>query len=296
MNVDFFDLERFKTAQDSYDTYNTALQEIKDGYKQSHWMWYVFPQIEGLGYSSMSKKYSIKSLLEAMAYFRHETLGTRLYEAMKVLPVFGNAEEIFGRIDAMKLRSCLTLFDLVSPNDIFEEFLGNYFNKERCNKTLQIVASELSYYAQHNAFKRNGIINEVPRAFLEGIDCSERLSFENCLGTILDLLRKGESMRMLISHHLWEKEDFSYYRISNIEFRIQRYMLSFFQEIANFSKDKALLKELQDIYRSYEMAKVEQLFDLADDFDKFWNQYNDDTRVKPIIDSYIKESLCKPNK
>lgn len=296
MNVDLFDLERFEIAQDSYDSYNIALQEIKDGYKQSHWMWYVFPQIEGLGYSSMSKKYSIKSLLEAMAYFRHETLGTRLYEAMKVLPVFGNAEEIFGKIDAMKLRSCLTLFDLVSPNDIFEEFLGNYFNKERCNKTLQIVASELSYYAQHNAFKRNGIINEVPRAFLEGIDGSERLSFENCLGTILDLLRKGESMRMLISHHLWDKEDFSYYRISNIEFRIQRYMLSFFQDIANNDNEKVLFKELNRIYSCFEIAEVNQLLDLADSFDEFWKKYSEDARVKPIINFYIKDSLCEPNK
>ena len=293
MNVDFFDLERFKTAQDSYDTYNTALQEIKDGYKQSHWMWYVFPQIEGLGYSSMSKKYSIKSLLEAMAYFRHETLGTRLYETMKVLPVFGNAEEIFGKIDAMKLRSCLTLFDLVSPKDIFDEFLENYFNKERCNRTLQIVASELSYYTKLNAFKRNGIINEVPRAFLEGIDGSELLSFENYLGTILDLLKKGESMRMLISHHLWDKEDFSYYRISNIEFRIKNYMFTFFNDIANFSKDKTLFDELNDIYCPYEMAEVEQLLNLADAFDEFWNKYSEDARVKPVIDSYIKESLCE---
>ena len=293
MDVDFFDLERFKTAQDSYDTYNTALQEIKDGYKQSHWMWYVFPQIEGLGYSSISKKYSIKSLLEAMAYFRHETLGTRLYETMKVLPVFGNAEDIFGKIDAMKLRSCLTLFDLVSPNDIFEEFLGNYFNKERCEKTLKIVESELSYYKQHNAFKRSGINNEVPRAFLEGIDGSERLSFKNCLGTILDLLRKGESIRMLISHHLWDKEDFSYYRISNIEIRIKNYMFTFFNDIANFSKDKTLFNELNDIYCPYEMAEVEQLLNLADAFDEFWNKYSEDARVKPVIDSYIKESLCK---
>ena len=293
MNVDFFDLERFKTAQDSYDTYNTALQEIKDGYKQSHWMWYVFPQIEGLGYSSMPKKYSIKSLLEAMAYFRHETLGTRLYETMKVLPVFGNAEEIFGKIDAMKLRSCLTLFDLVSPKDIFDEFLENYFNKERCNRTLQIVASELSYYTKLNAFKRNGIINEVPRAFLEGIDGSELLSFENYLGTILDLLKKGESMRMLISHHLWDKEDFSYYRISNIEFRIKNYMFTFFNDIANFSKDKTLFDELNDIYCPYEMAEVEQLLNLADAFDEFWNKYSEDARVKPVIDSYIKESLCE---
>ena len=117
-NVDLFDLERFVKAQDTYDSYNIALKEIKDGWKQSHWMWYVFPQIHGLGHSSMSQKFSIKSLLEALAYLRHDTLGERLYEVMNALPVHGDAEEIFGKLDAMKLRSCLTLFDLVSPDAI----------------------------------------------------------------------------------------------------------------------------------------------------------------------------------
>lgn len=119
MNVDLFDLERFVKAQDTYDSYNIALKEIKDGWKQSHWMWYVFPQIHRLGHSSTSQKFSIKSLLEALAYLRHETLGERLYEVMNALPVHGDAEEIFGKLDAMKLRSCLTLFDLVSPNEIW---------------------------------------------------------------------------------------------------------------------------------------------------------------------------------
>lgn len=74
MNVDLFDLERFVMAQDYFDSYNTALQEVKEGHKRSHWMWYVFPQIHGLGHSGMSRKYSIKSLLEAKAY-----LLTRLW-------------------------------------------------------------------------------------------------------------------------------------------------------------------------------------------------------------------------
>ena len=96
MNVDLFDLERFVTAQDSYDSYHTALQEVKDGWKQSHWMWYVFPQIQGLGHSSTSMKYSIKSLLEAEAYLEHDTLGKRLREIVNTLPIHGDAEEIFG--------------------------------------------------------------------------------------------------------------------------------------------------------------------------------------------------------
>ena len=293
-NVDLFDLERFVKAQDTYDSYHIALKEIKDGWKQSHWMWYVFPQIHGLGHSSMSQKFSIKSLLEALAYLRHYTLGRRLYEVMNALPVHGDAEEIFGKLDAMKLRSCLTLFDLVSPEEIFADFLENYFNKERCQKTLQIVSSEFSYYKGYDAFRRNGIRGEVPRAFLEGIDGSDKLTYNNCIGTLLDLLGRGETMRMLVSRHLWNKEEFSVYRVSNVKFRIQGYMGTFFQEIADSAKDDVLFNEMKDIYGRYELADDNQLLQIADAFDGFWNKYKNDMRVKPVIDSYIKESLCKP--
>lgn len=293
-NVDLFDLERFVKAQDTYDSYNIALKEIKDGWKQSHWMWYVFPQVHGLGHSSTSQKFSIKSLLEALAYLRHDTLGKRLYEVMNALPIHGDAEEIFGKLDAMKLRSCLTLFDLVSPDEIFADFLENYFNKERCQKTLQIVSSELSYYKGDDAFTRNGIQSEVPRAFLEGIDGSDKLTYNNCLGTLLDLFGRGETMRMLVSRHLWNKEDFSVYRVSNVKFRILNYMETFFQKIADSAKDAALFNEMKDLYGRYALAEDNQLLQIADAFDEFWNKYKNDMRVKPVIDSYIKESLCKP--
>ena len=293
-NVDLFDLERFVKAQDTYDSYNIALKEIKDGWKQSHWMWYVFPQVHGLGHSSTSQKFSIKSLLEALAYLRHDTLGKRLYEVMNALPIHGDAEEIFGKLDAMKLRSCLTLFDLVSPDEIFADFLENYFNKERCQKTLQIVSSELSYYKGDDAFTRNGIQSEVPRAFLEGIDGSDKLTYNNCLGTLLDLFGRGETMRMLVSRHLWNKEDFSVYRVSNVKFRILNYMETFFQKIADSAKDEALFNEMKDLYGRYALAEDNQLLQIADAFDEFWNKYKNDMRVKPVIDSYIKESLCKP--
>ena len=293
-NVDLFDLERFVKAQDTYDSYNIALKEIKDGWKQSHWMWYVFPQVHGLGHSSTSQKFSIKSLLEALAYLRHDTLGKRLYEVMNALPIHGDAEEIFGKLDAMKLRSCLTLFDLVSPDEIFADFLENYFNKERCQKTRQIVSSELSYYKGDDAFTRNGIQSEVPRAFLEGIDGSDKLTYNNCLGTLLDLFGRGETMRMLVSRHLWNKEDFSVYRVSNVKFRILNYMETFFQKIADSAKDDALFNEMKDLYGRYALAEDNQLLQIADAFDEFWNKYKNDMRVKPVIDSYIKESLCKP--
>ena len=292
--MELFDLGRFVTAQDAYDSYNIALKEIKDGRKKSHWMWYVFPQIQGLGHSIMSQKYSIKSLLEASAFLYHDILGKRLYEVMDALPIYGDAEEIFGKLDAMKLRSCLTLFDLVSPNEIFADFLENYFNKERCQMTLKIVSSELSYYQGDDAFTRNGI-NEGPRAFLEGIDGSDQLTYNNRIGTLLDLIGRGETMRMLISRHLWNKSDFSAYRISNVKHWLWCNMRDIFKKIADETKDEVLFNEMNGIYCRFEMSEDYQLFQIADAFDDFLRDHSDDTRVKPVIDSFIKDSLCKQN-
>lgn len=293
MNEDLFDLERFVKAQDAHESYDIALKEIKDGWKQSHWMWYIFPQIQGLGHSSTSQKYSIKSLLEAKAYLEHDTLGPRLYEVMKALPVHGDAVEIFGQLDAMKLRSCLTLFDLVSPDTIFADFLENYFNKERCQKTLKIVSSELSYYKDDNAFERNGI-QEVPRAFLEGIDASKHLTYEKCFGTLLDLLRRGENMRMLVSHHLWTKSDFSCYRVSNVMQMLLRYLRSWVTDIAAKTQDSTLVKKANEIYNRSELAEAKQLLHIADAMDDLWKKLSNDKRAKTIMDSFLADSLCKP--
>ncbi|MCR5820924.1 MAG: DUF1810 family protein [Bacteroidaceae bacterium] len=293
MEVDLFGLERFVTAQDSYDSYSSALREVKGGRKQSHWMWYVFPQIQGLGHTVTSHKYSIKSLLEANAYLEHATLGKRLREITCALPVHGDAERIFGATDAMKLRSCLTLFDIVSPDEIFADYLENYFDKERCQHTLKFVSSELSYYKNEDAFTRNGI-KEVPRAFLEGIDGSKTLTYNNCLGTISDLLGRGETMRMLVSRHLWDKSDFSAYRISNLRQRILSYMRSIFQIIADNVKDDNLYREMNDIYARNKMSGDTQLLLTADSFDIFWKEHCHDTRVRTLFDTLIKDSLCRP--
>jgi uncharacterized protein (DUF1810 family) len=137
---DPYDLSRFVQAQE--DDYAQALSEIRRGRKQSHWMWYIFPQFDGLGFSSTSKRYSIKSLEEAEAYLRHPVLGPRLIEcAEAALGVEGrSAYEIFGSPDDMKLRSSATLFAHVSPaGSVFERLLGKYFQGERDDKTLKLL-------------------------------------------------------------------------------------------------------------------------------------------------------------
>jgi uncharacterized protein (DUF1810 family) len=137
---DPYDLNRFLNAQAS--SYEQALSEIQSGRKYSHWMWYIFPQYDGLGFSPTSKRYAIKSIAEAEAYVKHPVLGPRLVAcAEAALAVEGRtALEVFGSPDDMKLRSCATLFARVSPADsVFERLLSKYFLGQPDEKTLSLL-------------------------------------------------------------------------------------------------------------------------------------------------------------
>jgi uncharacterized protein (DUF1810 family) len=140
MAEDPHDLERFIEAQAA--DYDQALIEIKAGRKRSHWIWYVFPQIDGLGFSSMSRHYAIKSTDEARAYLANPVLGKRLSECFEaVLMIDGkSAYEIFGSPDDLKLKSCATLFASVSPPaSVFVRMLEKYFQGEQDPQTLQLI-------------------------------------------------------------------------------------------------------------------------------------------------------------
>ena len=131
-------LDRFIQAQDHFHAYDTALQELHNGRKESHWIWFVFPQAKGLGNSMMSEYYGISSLDEARRYLQDPTLGSRLRSAtLAMLAHEGrSAESILGETDALKFRSSMTLFDLVSPKDIFAEALQRFFGGRRCEYTV----------------------------------------------------------------------------------------------------------------------------------------------------------------
>lgn len=129
--MDKYNLNRFLEAQNS--SYNIALHEVKNGKKISHWMWYIFPQFKGLGRSETTKKYSIKSKDEAVAYLKHDVLGERLIEiSMVVLKIDDkSAHEIFGGPDDLKLKSCMSLFALVQDeNNLFQKVLDKYFDRK----------------------------------------------------------------------------------------------------------------------------------------------------------------------
>ena len=136
------DLNRFVQAQKG--DYERALSEVKSGRKRSHWMWYIFPQFDGLGFSPTSKRYAIKSSAEAEAYLKHPILGSRLTKCIEAaLSVEGRtAHEIFGSPDDMKLQSCATLFAYVSPaGSVFEQLLDKYFQGKRDTKTLRLLGA-----------------------------------------------------------------------------------------------------------------------------------------------------------
>ncbi|QAU47379.1 DUF1810 domain-containing protein [Bradyrhizobium guangzhouense] len=139
--TDPFDLERFLRAQDP--VFRAVLTELGQGRKQSHWMWFVFPQIAGLGFSAMSQRYAISSRAEAKAYLAHPVLGPRLVECTRlVLAVQGQTiNAILGAPDDAKFRSSMTLFDAVSDDPVFNEALARYFAGKRDDATLEILAA-----------------------------------------------------------------------------------------------------------------------------------------------------------
>lgn len=139
MVPDTYNLTRFIEAQEVM--YPIALKELRQGRKRSHWMWYVFPQLKGLGHSFNSDFYGISGLEEAAAYLSDPVLNRRLREAaMSILNLPGNnAMEVFGGIDSRKLLSSMTLFDAASPGDVFARVLRKYFDSRRDRKTLELL-------------------------------------------------------------------------------------------------------------------------------------------------------------
>ena len=141
--VENSDINRFIEAQEIpyFCGYKHALEEIKNGKKINHWIWYIFPQLRCLGRSSRAHYYGIADRAEAEQYFNHQILGSRIREITEALLTHKDktALEIFGEIDAIKVRSYMTMFDYLSPCDIFCEVLDSFYKSERCELTLKVM-------------------------------------------------------------------------------------------------------------------------------------------------------------
>ena len=139
------DINRFLEAQESpFCGYEIALKEIQNGKKTSHWMWYIFPQFREFAHSRRAYYWGIIDKSEAEAYLKHPILGPRLREITLALLEHKekSALEIFGDIDARKLRSCMTMFDYISPNDIFGEVLDVFYQGERGGRTIRVISRQ----------------------------------------------------------------------------------------------------------------------------------------------------------
>ena len=139
---DDFGLQRFVDAQNRSGVYDQALSELRAGRKQSHWMWFVFPQIAGLGRSEMAQRYAISGLPEAQAYLGHDLLGVRLSESTQTLLELPGSDPVavFGSVDAQKLRSSMTLFARADPSrEEFQHTLDRYFRGEADENTVRIL-------------------------------------------------------------------------------------------------------------------------------------------------------------
>jgi uncharacterized protein (DUF1810 family) len=137
-----YDLERFVRAQDEGGTYDAALAELRSGRKRSHWMWFVFPQVAGLGRSAAAQHFAISGLAEARAYLAHPVLGPRLVEAARVLTGLDGTDPVavFGSVDALKLRSSMTLFARADPDDAaFARVLETFYDGRADERTDQLL-------------------------------------------------------------------------------------------------------------------------------------------------------------
>jgi uncharacterized protein (DUF1810 family) len=134
---DSFDLRRFVDAQAA--VYRQVVAELSHGRKQTHWMWFIFPQIAGLGFSAMAQRFAIGSRAEAVAYLEHDLLGPRLVECTRLVMAAKPITDILGSPDDMKFRSCMTLFDAVSKQEIFAEAIAAFYPDGKDRATLAIL-------------------------------------------------------------------------------------------------------------------------------------------------------------
>jgi uncharacterized protein (DUF1810 family) len=139
IKMEEYKLQRFVKAQEN--DYETALFEIKKGQKRSHWIWYVFPQFKEFAHSHIAEYYGIEDKGEAEAYLQHPILGQRIREISEALLLHKgkDVKDIFGELDAGKVRSCMTMFDYLSPNDVFGQVLDVFYGGKRGGRTLNVL-------------------------------------------------------------------------------------------------------------------------------------------------------------
>lgn len=289
-------LERFKEAQDCFDTYQTALQEIRDGEKRTHWIWYIFPQMKGLGFSENSNYYGITSLLEARAYLDDACLGPRLREiSTAVYNQSGrDIEDIMGsRIDAMKLLSSMTLFDMVDPGCVFGRILEEFFDGKKDDKTIQMTSREYEMLKDDSALRRFGALGRInsERTFFEdGVVESEEADPESKLATLVDLALEGNSIQDMVSWYLYHK-DFTPYRLSGVDAclsgRITKLLFDAAAQVKDPDARKILARHIQ------RDDSNDDVYDTAEEFDRILEDFKANDFLRKYLDEMCEHSLTE---
>ena len=284
------ELRRFEEAQEGSMGYETALEEMKNGRKRSHWMWYIFPQIKGLGQSYDSKYYGISSLYEARQYMEHDLLGRRLREIThEVLNHYENGiyYVMDSDIDVLKFRSCMTLFDIVSPYECFKEALDTFFDGEKDEKTLALIQTERDYLYADSAFRRHRVGPYDDKGFFEsGSYESREIPNGKVLPTLVDLFLKGERVKDMLHHYLYHK-DFSSYRVSGVESTLRHYCLQILigiHDLADEQQKRVLIK----LFKGWQ-DRITDVESSAETFD--WILTLMKKNVSPLLEEYAKDSL-----
>lgn len=240
--------DRFIKAQDSSEAgYKQALEEMRMGRKKSHWIWYIFPQIHGLGCSFNAEWYAIQSLIDAKLYLDDSLLGNRLREITGAV-LSHSRSGIYSimayEIDALKFQASMTLFDIVSPRDIFSEALDTFFGGKRHWKTLNIVKDELEYLSGELAIRRHGVVQYDERFFFEtGLVESETIPEDVKLATMLDLVRHWETMYHMTSHYLY-KNDCSESRLARVASCMSQYCSQLYDIIRRWCEENCSQVEI----------------------------------------------------
>lgn len=285
-----FDIERFIEAQNSCDSYETALQEVKDGYKRSHWIWYIFPQMSGLGESHMSRKYAIGSLLEAKAYWENPVLHQRLVEITQALYRHNGRlpmEQVLGGIDAVKVRSCMTLFDYVAPDYIFMETLRDCFDGEYCEATRERMDKECAWL-RRSAFTENGLHVDA-RSFLDTC-CyeSDQYTEEQKIGTLIEMFVRGERMEQIVSFYMWNR-DTSDYRMRGVVCALKLYIMDM-----AFCLVRCGMKDyLVQLGVKLDILDDMEALEIARHFDSLMYEFTKNPDVMKAFEKFTEKSMLK---
>ena len=278
---DIFNLDRFVLAQEHDDAYADALQEVGEGRKRTHWIWYIFPQMKGLGFSSMSDYFGITSLLEARAYLSHPVLGHNLRRISEVLydqALDGNsAVGIFGETDALKVCSCMTLFDAIDPDNIFNRNLQKLFGGQRCQRTLEMIREEYELY-------RSPVWKYFGEASIDEFFIRDwHLSITGRAVRLFNIVSDGGSAEALLRTYLWRK-GFDEETVRNAGDQLGSYLKNFYAGAGFRYADKSL----KDYYHTLAQEPLpENPLEMAREFDSVTAETLKDPLKKQALKNYI---------